>query len=127
MYPDETTLDLDEALETTVWDRTDSLTSEDDVAAALNVALSEGDETDFLLAVGDIARAYSMGKIAQETGLSRESLYRALSAEGNPRFTTVLSVLDSLGYQFEINPKPRRRPVEEERVANHRTSRGKQA
>lgn len=92
-------------IETTVWDPTDSLTTEEDVLARLNIALEEGDELDLRLALRDIARAYSMGKVADAAGVSRESLYRSLSAEGNPRFTTVLRVLDALGYTIEVKPK----------------------
>nr|AAO38299.1 Lfe123p1 [Leptospirillum ferrooxidans] len=51
-------------------------------------------------ALGDIARAKGMTEIARETGLGRESLYKALSEEGNPEFATVLKVLRSLGLRF---------------------------
>lgn len=92
-------------IETTPWDPTDYLTTEEDVLACLNVALEEGDDLDLRLALRDIARAYSMGKVADKVGVSRESLYRSLSAEGNPRFTTVMRVLDALGYTIEVKPK----------------------
>lgn len=92
-------------IETTPWDPTEALKSEEDVLACLNVALEEGDDLDLRLALRDIARAYSMGKVAQKAGVSRESLYRSLSAEGNPRFTTVMRVLDALGYTIEVKPK----------------------
>lgn len=92
-------------IETTPWDPTDYLTTEEDILACLNVALEEGDDLDLRLALRDIARAYSMGKVADAAGVSRESLYRSLSAEGNPRFTTVMRVLDALGYTIEVKPK----------------------
>lgn len=90
---------------TTLWDPTDYLTSEEDIAARLSIALEHGDDLGMRLALRDIARAYSMGKVAKKAGVSRESLYRSLSAEGNPRFTTVMHVLDALGYTIEIKPK----------------------
>jgi probable addiction module antidote protein len=53
-------------------------------------------------ALGDVARARGMSKIAKAAGLGRESLYKALSAEGNPEFATVLKVLSSLGLKLHV-------------------------
>lgn len=92
-------------IETSDWDPVDGIVSDADAAEYLNLMLEQREDWAFCEAVGTIARAYSMGKVAQATGLSRESLYRSLSAEGNPRFTTVLKVLDSMGYAIEIKPK----------------------
>lgn len=105
-------------IETTVWDPTDSLTTEEDVLARLNIALEDGDALSLRLALRDIARAYSMGKVADAAGVSRESLYRSLSAEGNPRFTTVLRVLDALGYTIEVKPKAKTGSVADETQTN---------
>ena len=58
------------------------------------------------VALGDVARAKGMTKIAEKAGLGRESLYKSLSSEGNPRFSTVLKVVDALGFQLSIKPKP---------------------
>jgi probable addiction module antidote protein len=79
------------------WDAADYLKSDDDMAAYLEAALVEGDPTLFTAALGDIARAKGMTEIARKTGLGRESLYKALSPDGNPEFATVLKVVRSLG------------------------------
>jgi probable addiction module antidote protein len=56
------------------------------------------------VALGDVARAHGMMRIARETGLAREALYRALSGKGNPELATVLRVLKALGLQLSIRP-----------------------
>ena len=83
-----------------LWDPAEHLETEEDMAAYLEAALEEGDPTLITSALGDIARAKGMTQIARETGLGRESLYKALSAEGNPEFATVLKVLRSLGLRL---------------------------
>jgi probable addiction module antidote protein len=82
------------------WDAAEYLESEGDMAAYLEAALEEGDASLVAAALGDIARAKGMSRIAEETGLGRESLYKALSAEGNPEFATVLKVVRSLGLRL---------------------------
>lgn len=82
------------------WDAAEYLESEEDMAAYLEAALEEGDASLVAAALGDIARAKGMSRIAEETGLGRESLYKALSAEGNPEFATVLKVVRSLGLRL---------------------------
>ena len=79
------------------WDAADYLKSDEDMAAYLEAALEEGDAVLFTAALGDIARAKGMTEIARKTGLGRESLYKALSPDGNPEFATVLKVMHSLG------------------------------
>ena len=56
--------------------------------------------------LGDIARARRMSMVAQETGLGRESLYKSLSAEGNPEFATVLKVVSALGLRLQATAAP---------------------
>ena len=85
---------------TRLWDPAEHLKTEEDMAAYLEAAFEEGDPTLIAAALGDIARAKGMTQIAIETGLGRESLYKALSAEGNPEFATVLKVLRSLGLRL---------------------------
>ena len=85
---------------TSAWDAAEHLNSEEDIAAYLSAALDEGDAALFAAALGDVARAKGMSELAQATGLGRESLYKALSAEGNPEFATVLKVLKSLGLKL---------------------------
>jgi probable addiction module antidote protein len=79
------------------WDATEHLKTEKDMAAYLEAALEEGDPALFVAALGDIARAKGMTEIARNAGLGRESLYKALSPDGNPEFATVLKVVRSLG------------------------------
>lgn len=82
------------------WDAAEHLESEEDMAAYLEAALEEGDSALVAAALGDIARAKGMTEIARQTGLGRESLYKALSPEGNPKFETVLKVIHALGLKL---------------------------
>jgi probable addiction module antidote protein len=67
---------------------------------ALNNGLSS-----FLIALGDVAKAnQGMARIAEESSITRESLYRTLSENGNPQFSTIVKILNSLGMQFFITP-----------------------
>jgi probable addiction module antidote protein len=79
----------------------ESLKSEEDRAAYLDACLKEDDPILIVHALGVIARAKGMAQLARETGLSRTSLYRTLSAEGNPEFATVLKVIKALGHDLE--------------------------
>lgn len=81
------------------WDAAEHLKTDEDMAAYLDAALEEGDPA-LAAALGDIARAKGMTEIARETGLGRESLYKALSPEGNPEFSTVLKVVRALGLRL---------------------------
>lgn len=85
---------------TSLWDAAEHLETEEDMAAYLEAALEENDIALITAALGDIARAKGMSQIAKQTGLGRESLYKALSAEGNPEFATILKVIDALGLQL---------------------------
>jgi probable addiction module antidote protein len=72
--------------------------------ACIEVADGDGDAAFIAKALGDIARAKGMTQIARETGLSRESLYKALSGDRSPNFDTVLKVASSLGIQLSASP-----------------------
>ncbi len=85
------------------WDPAAHLETADDMAAYLNAALEEGDMSLILAALGDIARTRRMAVVAQRTGLGRESLYKALSAEGNPEFSTVLKVVRALRLRLQVS------------------------
>jgi probable addiction module antidote protein len=85
---------------TRTWDAAEYLKSAEDMAAYLEAALEEQDPALFAAALGDVAQAKGMSQIAREAGLGRESLYKALSADGNPEFATVLKVLRSLGLKL---------------------------
>jgi probable addiction module antidote protein len=89
---------------TTRWDPADHLVSSEDQAAYLEAALEDGDPKVIAAALGDIARAKGMTQIARDAGLGRESLYKALSAGGNPEFGTILKVISALGLQLHASP-----------------------
>jgi probable addiction module antidote protein len=91
-------------MKTTVFDEADYLKTEEDIAAYVTEALATGDTAVIAHALGVIARTRGMSRIASETGLSRESLYRALSAEGNPEFTTVLRIMEAVGLRLTAEP-----------------------
>ena len=74
------------------------------MVAYLEAALEDGDPHLVVAALGDIARSKGMTNVARETGLGRESLYKALSLEGNPEFATVLRVIQSLGIRLRATP-----------------------
>jgi probable addiction module antidote protein len=84
------------------WDSAEHLKTEQDIALYLEACFEEaGDDAAFIAkALGNVARARGMSKLAQDTGLGRESLYKALSGEGNPSFATVLKVAHALGVKL---------------------------
>jgi len=84
------------------YDVAEHLRTREEMAAYLDAWLEEApdDVGGLARALGDIARAKGMTQVAKETGLSRESLYRALSADGNPSFATVLKVTKALGLRL---------------------------
>jgi len=86
--------------QTKKWDAVEHLESEEDMAAYLEAALEEGDTSLVAAVLGDIARAKGMTEIARKTGLGRESLYKALSPDGNPEFATILKVIKALGLKL---------------------------
>lgn len=82
------------------WDPADHLKTRRDITAYLEAALEDGDPKVIAAALGDIARAQGMAKTARRAGLGRESLYKALSPDGNPEFATVLKVVHALGLKL---------------------------
>ena len=78
--------------------------------AYLNAVLADGDPGEIVAALGTIARARGMSRVARHAGLGRESLYKALGENGNPAFRTILGVAAALGYRLEARPQstPRR-------------------
>ncbi len=81
------------------WDNADYLKTEEDIAAYFDACLEEdpGDGTLIRHALGTIARARGMTRLAHDTGMSREGLYKALSDSGNPEFSTIIKVIRALG------------------------------
>lgn len=92
------------ALETTPFDPAEYLDDDEAVADYLSDALETGDPAFIADALGVVARAKGMKQIAADAGLSRESLYRALSEKGNPEFSTVLKVVSALGLRLVASP-----------------------
>lgn len=82
----------------------DYLDSEKAIAEFLTAALEENDQEFFQKALGEVAKARGMAQVAERAGVGRESLYKSLSAEGNPRFSTVVDVLDALGFKLVVTP-----------------------
>jgi probable addiction module antidote protein len=91
-------------IKTTPFDVADYLDSEEMIAEYLSVILDEDDPDLFIRALGDIARARGMTQIAKETGLGRESLYKALKSGSNLRYQTVQKVLKALGIKLTAEP-----------------------
>lgn len=88
------------------YDVANHLRTPEEMAAYLDAAIEEsnGDASFIAMALGDIARAKGMAELSRETGLGRESLYKALSAEGNPQLSTVLKVAKALKLQLHVKP-----------------------
>jgi len=84
------------------WDATDYLKSDKDIANYLEAVFEDGDPALVAAALGDVARAKGMTQIAQAAGLGRESLYKALSPDGNPELATVLKVMRALGLKLKV-------------------------
>lgn len=87
------------------FDAADYLEDLDDVATYLEIALQESaeDPTAVPRALGVIARSQNMSELARRVGMSRDGLYKALSAEGNPTWSTILKVTNALGLRFELH------------------------
>jgi probable addiction module antidote protein len=85
------------------YDVVEYLRDDADMAAYLEAALEDGDPTLITHVLGDIARARGMAQMARDTGLGRESLYKALSGEGNPEFATIMKVVKALGLQLHAS------------------------
>ena len=91
---------------TVTYDVAEQLRTPEEMAAYLDAWLEEAPEdvAGITRALGDIARAKGMSQVARDAGLSRESLYKALSEDGNPSFATVLKVARALGVKFHAEP-----------------------
>ena len=87
------------------WDSAEHLKTDEDIRLYLAACFEEaGDDPVFIVkALGIVARAHSMSQLAKDTGLGRESLYKALSGEGNPSFGTILKVTHALGLKLTVS------------------------
>jgi probable addiction module antidote protein len=90
---------------TTPYDVAEHLRTTEEMAAYLEACIEEadGDAAFIAKALGDIARAQGMTQVARESGLSRESLYKALSGERSPSFDTILKVVSALGLKLSAS------------------------
>ena len=86
--------------QTRPWDAADYLNAEEGIVAYIDAALDEGDPALIAAALGDVARARGMTKVAADAGLGRESLYKALSPGGNPNLANVIKVMRALGLRL---------------------------
>lgn len=84
------------------FDVIDFLDGDEALVEYLNVALEENDPKYFAKALGNVARAKGMSSVSEATGLGRQSLYRTLSGEGNPRIDTLFRVLDALDVKLAV-------------------------
>jgi probable addiction module antidote protein len=91
-------------VETTKWDSADFLDTPEAVAAYLEAAFEDGDPKVIAQALGNVARAKGISQISKDTGITRAGLYKSLNAEGDPRLTTFLGVLKSLGLSLSVHP-----------------------
>lgn len=91
-------------METSKFEIADYLDSNEMIAEYLNAALEDGNDSDIIIAIGNIAKAIGMTKIAEETGMSRPSLYKALSEGAKPQFSTIMKVLKAVGGQIRVDP-----------------------
>lgn len=89
-------------LKTIVWDITEHLGTDAEVAAYLEAVFDAGDPDEIRAALNHVARAHGMTDIAQKTGITRAGLYKALAEGGNPSFATVSAVLKALGMKFRV-------------------------
>ncbi len=92
-------------LKTTTFDPAEYLEDDDVLAEYLTDAIETQDAAYIAHSLGVVARAKGMSKIARDADVSRESLYRALSAKGNPEFGTVLKVVSALGLKLTASPE----------------------
>ncbi|QLE00354.1 putative addiction module antidote protein [Galbibacter sp. BG1] len=91
-------------MKTSKFDIADYLDNEEMIAEYLNTVLEEGNSNDLVVAIGHVAKAIGMTKIAEKTGMSRPSLYKALSDGNKPQFGTIVKVLKAIGGQIQVKP-----------------------
>jgi len=104
-------------VKTSIFDAADYLDTAEAQAEYLTAALETGDAKFVRDAVGVVARARGMAKIAKESGLSRESLYKALGENGNPEFATVMRIVRALDLTLSARPARKARKSKKRRAA----------
>ena len=91
-------------MDTSKFDIAEYLDDEEMVQEYLNTVLEEGNAQEIIVALGHVAKAIGMSRIAEQTGLSRPSLYKALSPGSKPQFETILKVIRAIGENFQLKP-----------------------
>ncbi len=86
------------------FDMAEHLDSDEAIAQYLSMVLEENDPAELTLALGTIARARGMTEVARASGLTREALYKALRPTSQPRFDTIMRVINSLGLKISVQP-----------------------
>ncbi len=89
----------------TPFDAADYLKSDEDIAAYLDASAEQGDPATMARALGTAARARNVSQLARDTGLTREGIYKALSPDGNPAFSTVVKVARAMGFDVAFRPR----------------------
>jgi probable addiction module antidote protein len=89
----------------TPYDTADYLETPESVIEYLNVVFADGDPKLIATALGNVARSKGMSEIAKKTNLDRSGLYKSLSKEGEPKFATVIKVMNSIGFRLMVTPK----------------------
>ena len=101
----------------TPFDAAEYLDSDEAIAAYMNEVIATGDDDLFLSALSDIARARGMSKIAEDAGLGRESLYKALKPGAKPGFFTIAKVVAALGVNLRVSAKSSKPKAAKSKVA----------
>ena len=109
-------------IKTAPYDSAEFLRTPESVQHYMDEALATGDPSFIAQALGTVARAKSMTEIARKTGLSRESLYRALSAHGHPELATILKVLNALDLRLATKSSATRSAAKAPAKPKHKTS-----
>jgi probable addiction module antidote protein len=92
------------ALKTAKWDVSEFLDSEEAIFAYIEAAFEDGNPAIIKKALGEVARARGMTSIARDAGVTRETLYKALSENGDPRMSTLVGVMKALGVKLTAVP-----------------------
>jgi probable addiction module antidote protein len=94
------------SIKTSPFDVAEYLQTDEDIREFLAEVLATGTSADFIHALNTAARARGMTEIARQAGVSRASLYKSLSADGNPRFETISKIVEALGARLAVTPPP---------------------
>ena len=92
-------------VKTKPWDAAEHLTNETRIQSYLEACFEDGDPELIADAIGVVARARGMSKVAKHANISRQGLYKALAIDGNPSFATIAKAIEALGFQLSIKPK----------------------